>query len=174
MTLLVSPTVPDSSRYVRPARLELDRLVGLVRRVAADESRWAAQVRFGDPSRRWWTRLHADAAVDVWLLTWLPGHTTELHDHGRSSAAFVVARGELEEVRADFSGTTTSTVHAAGTAAWMAPGVVHDVRAAGLAPAVSIHAYSPPLTRMTYYGLQAGTLRPIRTVQTDEPEEDPR
>lgn len=168
MTLLASPPVVPAAE-LRP--LEMDSLVGLVRGLAADEARWAGRVRFGTVERRWWTRLHADPRVDVWLLTWLPGHGTDLHDHGTSTAAFTVVRGRLQEVRADRSGTCTSTVRAAGTTAWVAPGVVHDVRATA-APAVSIHAYSPPLTRMTYYDTGAGTLRPTRTVESYEPEQE--
>lgn len=54
-----------------------------------------------DPSARWWTRIWHDPDVDVWLLSWLPGHTTELHDHGDSAAAFTVVRGALTETRAE-------------------------------------------------------------------------
>jgi hypothetical protein len=47
------------------------------------------------------------------------------------------------------------------------------VRAAG-APSVSIHAYSPPLTEMTYYQpVAAGRLRAIETVRTAQPEQGP-
>jgi hypothetical protein len=36
---------------------------------------------------------------------------------------------------------------------------------------VSVHAYSPPLTAMSYYAVDdAGSLRRTRTVLTDEPE----
>lgn len=33
-----------------------------------------------------------------------------------------------------------------------------------------MHAYSPPLTSMTYYDLAAGRLTPIASVVTDDPE----
>ena len=39
----------------------------------------------GPPAEdRWFTRLHGDDELDVWLISWVPGHTTELHDHGGS------------------------------------------------------------------------------------------
>ena len=42
---------------------------------------------------------------------------------------------------------------------------------AGTEPAVTIHAYSVPLTRMTYWArTDDGVLVPARTVETDEPE----
>jgi hypothetical protein len=51
---------------------------------------------------------------------------------------------------------------------------VHDVVNAASEPAVSVHAYSPPLTAMSYYAVdEAGSLRRTRTVLTDEPEPEP-
>ncbi len=47
---------------------------------------------------------------------------------------------------------------------------VHDVRNLSDAPAVSVHAYSPPLTTMTYYDLADGVLEPITTLATEDPE----
>lgn len=161
------PTGPSPSH-----QLDLPQLVGLARDVAADRARWEPRVRFGTAGRRWWTRLHGDDCVDVWLLTWLPGHTTDLHDHGDSSAAFVVVRGELEEVRADRPDAALSSSRlAAGSAAWVAPGVIHDVRAHGDVPAVSIHAYSSPLTRMTYWE-RALPGSVLRSVAGREPEHE--
>jgi hypothetical protein len=40
-----------------------------------------------------------------------------------------------------------------------------------IAPTLSVHAYSPPLTAMSYYEVtQRNTLRRKRTELTDEPE----
>jgi hypothetical protein len=36
---------------------------------------------------------------------------------------------------------------------------VHDVQNAGTVPATSIHAYSPPLTTMAFYGDDGEVLR---------------
>jgi hypothetical protein len=53
-------------------------------------------------------------------------------------------------------------------------GVIHDVRGAGDRPAVSIHAYSPPLVRMTYYEVDRyGRLRAKSTLDTHEPGQEP-
>jgi hypothetical protein len=52
-------------------------------------------------------------------------------------------------------------------------GWVHDVTCAPAeqAPALSVHAYSPPLTAMSYYEVtQHDTLRRVRTRLTDTPE----
>jgi quercetin dioxygenase-like cupin family protein len=171
MDLVVeSPSLTTPTRGI-PRSLTMHQLDRLVRAFGNAEGRWAPLVRFGTDDSRWWTRLHADSSVDVWLLTWLPGQLTDLHDHGSSAAAFVVARGRLQEVRANLAGTQHSTVHAAGQTSWIPTGAVHDVRAVD-EPAVSIHAYSPPLQRMTYYDADAAFgLVPSRTVVSEEPEQ---
>jgi len=134
---------------------------------------WAPKMR--RPERdRWWIQLHGDELVDVWLLTWLPGHATDLHDHGESAAAFTVVRGLLEEIRPTATGGRSLTRRPTGASARIEPGVIHDVRAIDGAPAASIHAYSPPLRQMTYWNVGPdGRLCPDRTVITHEPEQVP-
>jgi quercetin dioxygenase-like cupin family protein len=148
--------------------LDLPELVELVRRFADDTSLWQPQVRFRSESR-WWTRLHGDGDSDVWLLTWMQDQLTELHDHGGSTAAFTVVRGALEEVRIE-SGELSAADLRPGRTQWVAPGVVHDVRNVQATPAISIHAYSPPLTSMTYYRQDGASLVPTHTVTGREPE----
>ena len=134
---------------VSPLSLDLDDLATVVCGMAADEALWRPRVRFRDDSR-WWTRLHGDHALDVWLLTWLEDQSTDLHDHGPSSAAFTVIQGTLSEVRV--AGLNEQRVDVtAGDTMTVTPGVVHDVRNPSGDPAISIHAYSPPLREMTYY-----------------------
>ncbi|MEU1619743.1 cysteine dioxygenase family protein [Streptomyces sp. NPDC005722] len=125
--------------------------------------------------RRWYTRLHQDPYVDVWLITW-PGDTsTELHDHAGSLGALSVVAGTLTEHRWLHDdrghGRIATRGLAAGRDAAFPLGHVHDVVNASAAPAVSVHAYSPPLTAMSYYAVDAArSLRRTRTVLTDEPE----
>ena len=144
-------------------------LAVLVRRLASRPRSWRSLVRF-TAAKRYWVRLDGPQGVDIWLLTWLPSQATDLHSHGDSAAAFVVVEGGLTEVRADpLLGTWSTTLHAPAVRI-VEPGLVHDVRNDLLTPAVSIHAYSPPLSRMTYYDLQDGHLKPVREPATDEPE----
>jgi hypothetical protein len=52
-------------------------------------------------------------------------------------------------------------------------GYVHDVGNPAAMPAVSVHAYSPPLTAMSYYAVEPGpSLRRTRSVlvESDSPE----
>lgn len=144
-------------------------LLALLSRVAADPGAWAAAVSFSSGTRHW-SRLPAPDGVDLWLLTWLPDQATDLHDHGDSAAAFTVLSGVVEEVRVEPARQRRRTTRlATGRTRWMPPGELHDVRGAPDGPAVTLHAYSPPLTRMTFYD---DALRPVRTVQSDEPEQE--
>ena len=47
---------------------------------------------------------------------------------------------------------------------------VHDVRNVSETPAVSVHAYSPPLTLMRFYDLRDGRLAVADVLETDDPE----
>lgn len=161
--------VAPLSSPVAPAAPEpLGVLAALVRDVAARPERWHPQVRF-QTEQRWWTRLDGPPGIDVWLLSWLATQGTELHDHGAAAAAFTVVRGALTEVRAATPGLTTRTVRA-GQVQTVAAGVVHDVVNRDAEPAVSIHAYAPRLSRMTYYRWVDTRLEPVSTVTTTEPE----
>jgi hypothetical protein len=160
------------SSTLRPPRsaLRTSQLATLVRETAADQNSWRSLVQFGS-AERWWTRLSTDDTVDVWLLTWLTGTGTDLHDHGGSCAAFTVVEGMLNEVRAYRRGDamTISTVRPGGIreVAW---DVIHDVSNPSALPAISIHAYSPPLQSMTFYDVRPSGLRVRRTSPTNEPE----
>ncbi|MGV0793364.1 cysteine dioxygenase [Mycolicibacterium sp. XJ1819] len=123
---------------------------------------------------RWFTRLHGDDELDVWLISWVPECSTEMHDHGGSLGALTVVSGALSETRWDGQ-TLRRRRLAAGDQAAFPLGWVHDVvwappRAAS-APTLSVHAYSPPLTAMSYYDVtERNTLRRSRTELTDAPE----
>jgi rhodanese-related sulfurtransferase/mannose-6-phosphate isomerase-like protein (cupin superfamily) len=130
---------------------------------------WIERVRLR-ADRRWYERLYHGPDYDVWVISWLPGQSTGFHDHGASSGAFVVASGVLEEHRPE--GRTR--VMRAGKPRAFGPDYTHDVRNVSLAPAISIHAYSPPLTEMNEYDLDGGRLIPrsdaprkVKTVDAD-------
>ena len=135
--------------------LELARLVSAV---ASQPARWWPTVRF-DPARRWFAQLELTTDLEVWLLSWLPGQGTGFHDHGAAVGAFTVAQGELTERTVPAGrAVAVSRVLAAGQARPFGPAHVHDVVNTSAAPAVSVHAYSPPLTAMRRFELTAGGL----------------
>ena len=106
--------------------------------------------------QRWYERLYLGPDYDIWVISWLPGQSTGFHDHGVSSGAFLVATGILEELR---PGEQTRVIHPGKPRAF-GPDYTHDVRNVSLAPAISIHAYSPPLSDINEYELDGSRLVP--------------
>jgi Cysteine dioxygenase type I len=127
-------------------------------------------------SRRWFTRIHGDDELDIWLISWVPGHPTELHDHGGSLGALTVLSGSLNEFRWDGLSLRHRRLDP-GDQAGFPLGWVHDVvwapgtLSGPVRPTLSVHAYSPPLTAMSYYEVtDRNGLRRRRTELTDQPE----
>lgn len=133
----------------------------LVDRLADRPELWRDDVVHLDGDR-WYTRLHAEADVEVWLLTWAQDTFTEMHDHGGSVGAYRVVEGSLTEDRASGSRIRRRRFTAGQVMAFGASHI-HDVTNLDPRPAVSLHAYSPPLRTMTYYTVEEGSIRPVRT-----------
>jgi hypothetical protein len=123
------------------------RLRQLAQGLAAREDEWLSLVRY-DLGRRWYQRLTCADDHEVWLLSWLPGQRTGFHDHGESSGAFTVARGTLRERAAPGRRPGPPVPVPRGAVRSFGPRYVHDVINASVQPAVSVHAYSPPLSSM--------------------------
>jgi rhodanese-related sulfurtransferase len=131
-----------------------DELAEIVSEFAAS-SEWMDRVRLRI-NERWYERLHYGDDHDIWVISWMPGQSTGFHDHGESAGAFVVATGFLEE---HIPGQRPHLIQPGGRRAFGAE-YAHDVRNASLAPAISIHAYSPPLSKMNEFDLNGGELVP--------------
>ncbi len=101
---------------------------------------------------RWSVLLLRAANYEVRLLSWEREQFSDWHDHGGSSGAFAVLAGELAETFRVLDGVSTaSRAFATGDVGSFGPTHVHDVTYRSGGPAVSVHAYSPPLTNLTYY-----------------------
>jgi rhodanese-related sulfurtransferase/mannose-6-phosphate isomerase-like protein (cupin superfamily) len=125
----------------------------------ASSDDWMDKVRLR-AEHRWYERLYHGPDYDIWVISWLPGQSTGFHDHGASSGAFVVATGILEEHR---PGERPRVIHPDRPRAF-GPDYTHDVRNVSPAPAISIHAYSPPLSEMNEYELDGSRLVPRERV----------
>lgn len=160
-----------------PTPLTLPELTELVRQVAGEVAVGRYPVEF-DELNRWSIRLSSDDYADVWLISWTREQSTELHDHAGSLGALTVVRGTLTErywgVGDDLDVPTLRTRRLEPPACVGFPvGHVHDVVNTDQVPAVSVHAYSPPLTAMSYYEVDpVGALRRTHSVLTDDPEPD--
>ncbi len=126
-----------------------------VARLAADRARWAHLVRH-DRAQRVYEELHRDDDLAVWLICWMDDHDTGFHDHDLSSGAVAVVAGAVAEDRLVLGGAPVTRTFAAGGTFGFTAADIHRVRHAGAAPAVTIHAYSPPLWRMGAYEILPG------------------
>ena len=139
--------------------LDVPALRRLVDRIAADPASWRELVNF-DTEHRHYAQLCRDDHLDVWVISWMNGHDTGFHDHDLSSGAVAIVEGELVEERLAIGGPPRRRVYGAGTSFGFDASHVHRMHQARGGPAVSIHAYSPPLWRMGAYAIEPdGTLR---------------
>ena len=128
-----------------------------------EASRWSSLIDPAAAAEVLEPALHADlAGAQVWLLSWLPGQATDLHDHGTSAGAFAVARGTLTErvvsARRDSTVHQATTDLAAGRVRFFGAHYVHQVSNTLAEPAVSVHVYAPALRWMNTYRVDQGAL----------------
>ncbi len=148
----------------RPADRTLTRgeLLGVVGQAAIHPELWRAQVR-PDPTQRTYERLLRDEHLELWLICWSEDHDTGFHDHDVSAGAVAVVAGVVREERLRLGRPVDEpvarTVGAGGFFGFGAADIHRVLHVAGT-PAVTLHAYSPPLERMGAYLVEPdGTLQ---------------
>ncbi len=107
-----------------------------------------------DASQRRYEELLSNEHLTVWLICWMDEHDTGFHDHDASAGAVAVVGGRVHEERLVLDGPPRGRVFTAGHTFHFSPADIHRVRHAGPDPAVTLHAYSPPLRRMGAYFVQ--------------------
>jgi predicted metal-dependent enzyme (double-stranded beta helix superfamily) len=131
----------------------------LVAGLAADPRQWSALVRH-EPAQRIFEPLLDLPQVEAWLICWMPGHDTGFHDHDLSSGAVTVLSGSVREERLHVGAPVTSNVYGSGETFDFTSSDIHRVTHVGIAPTVTLHAYSPRLRRMGAYAItDAGALQ---------------
>lgn len=139
-----------------------EELIGVATQFATQPELWSAYIHH-DPQQRTFKQLLRDEHLDVWLLCWSHDHDTGFHDHDLSAGAVAVVAGSVREERLvlgrPVDAPIARTAHA-GSSFDFAASDIHRVLHAGSEPAVTIHAYSPPLVRMGSYSIEpSGQLR---------------
>jgi quercetin dioxygenase-like cupin family protein len=126
---------------------ELERFVaGLAR---APE-RWQHAVRHTSDVRVY-EQIWDDEDVNAWVICWSEDQDTGFHDHDESSAAIAVISGQVREDRLRLGRPPRSRILGPGSVFTVPAVAIHRVLHAGTAPAVTLHAYSPPLVRTGAY-----------------------
>ncbi len=130
--------------------LDTDALAQLVADVTADRLAWEPLVVV-DPDRRRYRLVYEDERLDLWVLSWMPGQATGLHDHGTSAVALTAAQGSVIERHLVIGDEPTRRILTPGPVHTGRGGYIHAVGHHEGSPAVTIHAYSPPLIQVGQY-----------------------
>src|SRR4029079_11571014 len=133
----------------------------VVRGIAERPDLWRPLIVI-DRERRRYELLYEDRWIDIWVLSWMPGQRTGFHDHDRSGVGLCCAQGALDEGMLVLGGRATPIRLDAGVSRNGAGGYIHSVAHVAGEPAVSIHAYSPPLMVVGQYS-QDPSGRLVRT-----------
>ena len=133
--------------------LSLEELERFTTELAKSPERWRQFVRHGDV--RIYEQIWDDENVNAWLICWSEDSDTGFHDHDDSAAGITVVSGSVREDRLAIDGPPRSRELSAGITFTVPPTAIHRVLHAGVGPAVTIHAYSPPLRRMGAYRVGA-------------------
>jgi mannose-6-phosphate isomerase-like protein (cupin superfamily) len=127
--------------------VELERLVG---QLAANPEQWRHAVRHASDVRVY-EQIWDDEDVNAWVICWTHDQDTGFHDHDESSAAIAVIDGQVREDRLRLDQPPRSRLIGPGEIFTVPATAIHRVLHAGEEPAVTIHAYSPPLVRTGAY-----------------------
>ena len=127
-----------------------EQLERFVAELAATPERWQHLVRHGSDARVY-EQIWDDHDVNAWLICWSEDQDTGFHDHDESAAAILVIEGHVREDRLRWGSPAAGQVMGPGTTFFVPPTAIHRVLHVGAAPAVTIHAYSPPLRRTGAY-----------------------
>ncbi len=134
--------------------LTIEELERFAAALAASPERWAHLVRHAGDARVY-EQIFEDEEVNAWVICWSEDQDTGYHDHDESAAAVTVVSGRVREDRLTLGGAPRSRELGAGQTFTVPPVAIHRVLHAGGGPAVTIHAYSPPLSRTGAYRIGA-------------------
>ena len=162
-------SLPDTARLHHPSGRQLERheLRGLVADLASRPELWRHLVEH-DPAQRTYRQLWRDEDVAAWLICWMHDHDTGFHDHDLSAGAATVVAGAVAEERLVLGGAPLVRRFGPGDTFDFAASDIHRVMHVGDAPAVTLHAYSPPLQRMGAYAVREDGLLARHSVSYTE------
>jgi hypothetical protein len=133
-------------------RLSTAELLAVARHLARSARSWPGTE---DPVTRSWHTMAATDRYQAFVIAWPEGGAIDLHDHGDSAGAVVVAGGSLVEtvVGHDVDGSLVAVARPVDEGGHLVfePGHVHDIVNRGPGPALSVHVYSPVLRSMTFF-----------------------
>ena len=130
--------------------LTIEQLEDFVASLVAAPEQWAHLVRHRGDARVY-ELIWDDDDVNAWVICWSEDQDTGFHDHDDSGAAIAVISGTVREDRLTLGSSPRTREIGAGSVFSVPRSAIHRVLHAGDGPAVTIHAYSPPLARTGAY-----------------------
>jgi predicted metal-dependent enzyme (double-stranded beta helix superfamily) len=118
----------------------------------ADSANWRHLVHHED-RKRVYEQIFADEHVNAWLICWSESQDTGFHDHDDSAGGIAVISGRVQEERLVLGAEPQVRRFASPGRFTVPASAIHRVLHIGEEPAVTIHAYSPPLRRMGAYSI---------------------
>ena len=130
--------------------LTIEELEQFVTSLVSAPEHWAHLVRHCSDERVY-EQIWDSEDANAWVICWSEDQDTGFHDHDDSAAAIAVISGSVREDRLTLGSAPRGRELGPGTVFSVPPVAIHRVLHAGDGPAVTIHAYSPPLTRTGRY-----------------------
>ena len=130
--------------------LDQPKLSQLVSSIGEQTELWQPLV-VTDPSRRRYRLLYEDDRIDIWVLSWMPGQGTGFHDHDHSEVALICVQGAVVERQMLLPSGVSRVKMSGGHCRTGGAGYIHAVDHDLGEPAVTLHAYSPPLAHVGQY-----------------------
>jgi len=118
--------------------------------LAATPERWRHLVRESGCARAY-ELIWSDEHVNAWAIRWQEDNDTGWHDHDDSAGGIAVISGRVREERLVLGAEPRVRRLGPGDTFIVPPTAIHRVLHDGGEPAITIHAYSPPLRRMGAY-----------------------
>jgi hypothetical protein len=160
--LSADPVAAGGQAEVSDAHWASKKLLDRARCMALDIAPWRGPLPL---TERQYQLLERTADYEVWVISWPVAVGLLLHDHGGSAGAFQVVDGVLEETSTTVRGRRLRRrLIGPGQGKSFGPEYVHSIVNPETTPATSVHAYSPPLTSMTFYSQSTSGLIVSRVV----------
>ena len=105
--------------------------------------------------------------MNAWVICWTEDQDTGFHDHDESAAAIAVISGQVREERLRVGASPQVRIVRGGSTFTVPAVAIHRVLHSGGLPAVTIHAYSPPLTRTGAYRVGPGGVLQRESLTTE-------